>query len=714
MGLTPFPVLIFILWWMPGLSAQDISANLSQEELSALLEVGPKSVSEKSRGVGRISDSVIRRNALPPSTSDSGLRPADYGLRPNPPYNRFRPFHTPFEASESGILIGQAGSRRQPLGEKKEAPEEESRIEEKESEESPERIRPALPPRPRRERYEDEPTEEAPGESPLSDQDVRGREFDLPPLELQKGWQRPYDPNTPDFVAMEDRWDIAPPDYEMNDKPLHPLDPYHQSRLKGDFPFRGDDLFAVLTLKNDSLFEFREIPIPSGVSARDPESFDFFGDDDQEFFKNTSFLTLDVYQGQTSFRPPTWRFHSTFAFDYTSLSVEENGVVSPDPRKGVNRSRSDAAIQELYLEFLLQDCIPKYDFTSARIGIQPFNSDFRGFIFNDINLGYRLFGSRDNNKTQWNLALFDQLEKETNSELNTSSDRDQKIFIANLYRHDYLFLGYTSQFSFHANWDDGGVHFDENGFLARPDPIGSFQEHDVNAYYLGWAGDGHIGDVNINHAFYQVYGRDSFNPIGGDEQDIDAQMAALEFSIDRDWIRPKLSFLWASGDNNPDDGRAEGFDGIMERTNFAGGPFSFWGRQALRFSGTSVGLVQRESPYPDLSSSKFEGQSNFVNPGLLLFNGGLDVEITPRLKTLFNASWLFFDDTEAIELALQQPGIDREIGWDLSLGLEYRPYFTNNVIFKGGVSTLLPGEGFEEISTGDDLYAAFLQVEFLF
>jgi hypothetical protein len=523
-------------------------------------------------------------------------------------------------------------------------------------------------------------------------------------------WQKPYDPNVPDFERMEDRWEIEAPEYEMNDAPLNPLDPYHQNILKGDYPFFGDDLFHVLTVTSQSLFETREVPIPSNVSSRDPGSFGFFGEDRQDFFAQDVKLSLDIYQGQTSFRPPTWRFRYTHVFNYNDLTTQELGVVNPDVRKGRHRERNDNAIEELYLEMLLQECDPSYDFTSLRVGIQPFVSDFRGFVFNDTNLGYRLFGSRDSNRTQWNIAWFDQLEKETNSDLNTFESREQQVFIANLYRQDFLWLGYNAQLSFHANWDDPSVKYDRNGFLVRPDPIGAAQRHEIDAYYFGWAGEGHIGEVNIAHQFYQVYGEDSLNPVSGRKQEIDAQLFALEFSIDRDWFRPKLSFLYQSGDSDPQDSRAKGFDGILENPNFAGGPFSYWNRQALRFSGTAIGLTQRKSPYADVSSSKTQGQSNYVNPGLFIYNTGFDVDWTPRLKTFFNASYLMFDHTEPLELVLQQPDIEREVGWDLSLGFQYRPYFTNNLILTGGVSTLLPGGGFKEISTKDDLYAGFLDV----
>ena len=120
--------------------------------------------------------------------------------------------------------------------------------------------------------------------------------------------------------------------------------------------------------------------------------------------------------------------------------------------------------------------------TSVRAGIQPFISDFRGFIFSDTNLGVRLFGNYANNRYQFNAAYFYMLEKDTNSELNTPHFRDQTVFIANLFRQDTVHHGYTTQFSFHYNDDRPTRHFDENDFLVRPALIG-----DVRFNYNRWA-----------------------------------------------------------------------------------------------------------------------------------------------------------------------------------------------------------------------------------
>ena len=42
-----------------------------------------------------------------------------------------------------------------------------------------------------------------------------------------------------------------------------------------------------------------------------------------------------------------------------------------------------------------------------------------------------------------------------------------------------------------------------------------------------------------------------------------------------------------------------------------------------------------------MRNTKFQGQTNFVNPGLHLANLGLDADITPRLKTINNVNFLW-------------------------------------------------------------------------
>jgi hypothetical protein len=544
-------------------------------------------------------------------------------------------------------------------------------------------------------------------------------------------------------IPIEDRWRLGLPAWDRSqsyEAPYHrgrAYDPYNQNVLKGDYPILGQDIFAALTGSSETLVEFRRLYTPSNVSAADPLSDRFFGRGEQFFLRQNFELTFDLFRGSTAFKPQDWVFRITPVFNINYLNTRENGVVNIDVRKGTNRLDGHVGLQEFFGEVKLADSppglfgffrglfgrekSPYYDFTSVRVGIQKFNSDFRGFIFRDQNLGYRLFGNNSNNLYQWNLAHFTQLEKDSNSELNTIFDsRHQNVTIFNVYRQDFIWRGYTLQGSLHYNDDHAGhrdprgLHFDTNGFLQRPAPIGGFTPHNLNIVYLGVAGDGHIGRLNLTHAFYQAWGEDDFNPIANRKVDVNAQMLAVEASVDRDWARLRGSFFWASGDDKPADQHGRAFDSIFDEPLFAGGEFSFWNGQGIRLTGAGVGLVQPKSLLPNLRTSKIEGQSNFVNPGLFLFNLGSDLELTPKWRTLINVNVLRFHHTEPIELLLFQSPIGHFIGTDYSLGVQYRPWLNNNVIIKGGVSALVPGRGFRDIFTSQTLYSAFVSTRFTF
>jgi hypothetical protein len=162
--------------------------------------------------------------------------------------------------------------------------------------------------------------------------------------------------------------------------------------------------------------------------------------------------------------------------------------------------------QEAFVEAKIVDLSRNFDFLSARAGIQPFTSDFRGFLFSDQEPGLRLFGTLDANRYQFNAAHFVMLEKDSNSGLNSMAYRSQQVLIGNLYRQDFLKPGYNLQVSFHYDKDDATLHYDTNDFLVRPAAVGLARPHKVRSYYYGLTGDGHIGRLNLTHAFYQALG----------------------------------------------------------------------------------------------------------------------------------------------------------------------------------------------------------------
>jgi hypothetical protein len=537
-------------------------------------------------------------------------------------------------------------------------------------------------------------------------------------------------PSDGHFVPVEDRWRLGFPAYDrygrghpcVDDYPYDEgelLNPYRQNVLKGDYPIIGQNTFLNLTLTNFDLIEPRQLPTATTPfeSTANPNQTEFFGKPNQLVNVELFAVTIDLFHGDVAFKPDDWRLVITPTFAVSNLSVSELAVVNPDVRKGVQRERTFFAIQEWFVEKKIADLSPDYDFVSIRAGAQPFNSDFRGFIFNDINRAVRIFGNLESNRDQFNLVYFNQIEKDTNTQLNGYTNRGQQIVIANFFRQDLIWPGYTGEINFHYNHDNPTFKYDKNGVLVRPDPVGVFQPHSIDAFYIGWLGDGHINRFNITHAFYWALGYDSMNPLANTGQDINAQMAAIELSYDRDYVRFRTSFFFASGDGNPNNHHATGFDSILDNPNFAGTEFSYWERQNIPLFG--VNLKQRLSIIPDLRSSKIQGQSNFVNPGLELFNLGFDVDLTPKLKLINNYNLLWFDKTATLSTFLFQGNIDRFIGGDLSLGVEYRPLLSENIVATFGIASLIPGKGFKEIydrfgKEVNALVAGFMELRFVY
>jgi hypothetical protein len=484
--------------------------------------------------------------------------------------------------------------------------------------------------------------------------------------------------------------------------------------LKGDKPLFGKVFFSF-TGDAITAIDGRRLPVISGQAASEPGAYGFFGKGGQFFTATTFRTTFELFHGDTlAFRPVDWRIRVTSAANLNYLAARENQIVSPDVRFGTTRFDTHVSLQEAFGEVKLKDLGPNYDFVNLRVGIQQFVSDFRGFIFADEQPGVRLFGNYRSNRYQYNLAGFDFLEKNTNSGLNSFARRGREVAIGNFFMQDFIAKGYTAQVSYHFVRDNGGLHYDDNGFLVRPAPIGTIVRHRIDTSYYGFTGDGHIGRTNITNAFYEALGTDKFNQLAGRETKINAQLAAVELSRDFSYLRFRSSFLFASGDNTPRDNTSSGFSSIVDAEAFAGGEFSFFNREGIRLTGTGVALTANDSFLPDLRSSKDEGQSNFVNPGLYLYNVGADAKLTQTLKVVTNVNFLQFARTQSLIFLLQQNGIPRTIGTDGSIGVIWRPFLSDNIVITGGAAGLVPGLGLRDFFTGQSLFSLFAIIKFQF
>jgi hypothetical protein len=544
-----------------------------------------------------------------------------------------------------------------------------------------------------------------------------------PPAEAEIEFAQPLPPENEVFVPSPDRWTVAmPEDYRRYSVPgefpyvkSRWWDPFNRNKLKGDYPIIGNRTFFTFTGLSETLVDApRRLPTPSNVAAARPGSIEFFGHGGQGFLNQNFRFTFDLTHGDTSFRPADWRIRITTEANINYIHTRERGIVNQDVRFGTDRTDGHVGLQEAFVEYKLHDLSPNYDFVSVRVGIQQFTSDFRGFVYSEEQPGIRLFGNLRSNRINYNLAYFFHLEKDSNSGLNTFENRKQQVGIANIYIQDFIWKGYTTSFSFHYNRDDADFRFDTNHFLVRPAPIGAVTPHQIKAYYAGWSSNGHIKRINVSHAFYQVYGHDTLNPISGRRQNINARMGALELSLDKDWVRFKTSMFYGSGDANPRNGHATGFDTIVDNVNFAGGIFSLWNREGIRLTGTGVALTTPASLLASLRPSKEEGQANFVNPGIWVVHAGADFDITPKLRGFLNTSYLRFDRTEALQLLLFQAPVRHHIGQDSSIGVTYRPPLTENISLTGGAALLNSGQGFRDIYSGKNLFSVFGKFRFQF
>jgi len=526
-----------------------------------------------------------------------------------------------------------------------------------------------------------------------------------------------------DFIPIQDRWRIGFPTWDRykagtpGEYPYtlgHWWDPYDQNVLKGDYPIFDQHTFFNMTVMSDTLAEDHRLPTAAPQSTVPQNEPDFFGSGNRVDLQQNFILSFDLFHGDAGFKPLDWEFRFTPVFNLNYLDAQEAGVVDVNTSEGTTRYDSHVGIQELSFQYKLADLSEFYDVVNAKAGIQPFTSDFRGFIYSDEEPGMRFFGNYDENKIEYNLAYFEQLDKDTNSGLNTVfRTRGQHVIVANLTRQDFLFQGYDAQLDFDFNNDNGRMHYDNNGVLIDPALVGTIKRHAVDAAYFGFTGDGHIGRFNVTNAFYEALGRDTNNPITGQPENINAQLGALEVAYERDWMTYKADFLYASGDGNIHSHTASGFDSIFDNMDF-GAPYSYWNRQGIGLSGTGILLKGPLTLLPDLRSSKTQGQANFVNPGILFYNLGAIAKITPQMTVEGDVNFSQFDKVGMLEDLLHQNALGHNLGIDTSIGVRYRPLLIENIILNSGVAFFTPMSGFRDIYNGQELYSFFTSMTFTY
>ena len=259
---------------------------------------------------------------------------------------------------------------------------------------------------------------------------VPQRELEEPVVQDNPGAVRSPPPEAfpTDQVPVPDRWRLIESLGVVRERWF---DPYGQNTLKGDRPLcvgeerprswdcrlarvlglRHDDWFLVANAVSDTVIEPRTFPIPVGVqTTQRPGALDVFGRSESLVLAQTFIVGAALIQGSTAYMPPHREYRVTLAIQANYVDVPERRILSVRPSDPSHRFDYAIGVQELFVDDHLRNVSDRFDFDSIRIGIQPFQFDFRGFLFNDQQLGVRLFGNRDNNRFQYNLMALWRLE----------------------------------------------------------------------------------------------------------------------------------------------------------------------------------------------------------------------------------------------------------------------------------------------------------------
>lgn len=513
------------------------------------------------------------------------------------------------------------------------------------------------------------------------------------------------DPNrlpTPDTAALpapaaQDRWRVV----DQVGAPATLVNPYAANNLlKGDRPLLdrpifGGNWFFNGTATSNTLLESRRIPVSAvqGTPFLDPKQ--------QQFDSQTMSLDAVLYRGDTIFQPPDLQFRFTPIFNYSSTHTSGEQV-----------SASTFGAQALFVEKHLRDVSANYDFDSVRVGIQAVNSDFRGFILADQPVGIRVFGTRDNDVYQYNIGVFRPLPKNAARQDEFGAGLpDNDIVLANLYVQDLFRPGLTSEFLFLYNRNRApGTEIVAASPGVAPATFINGSRHNYDVAYLGYSVDGHVGKLNLTGSVYEVLGEEEASEFGANHARVQASFAAAELSRDFDWIRVRASGLYASGDSNPFDKTAHGFDGLSQSALFAGADSSFFIHQQLPLALSQINLKVRDSLFPDLRSSAAPGASNYENPGLRLVGLGADFDFSPAVRLSLDANHLWFDQTATLAAVLGRSLPGRDLGTDLSFDLFYRPLDSQNIILRLTAARMLTASATQQLTGGNAPFSAFFNL----
>jgi hypothetical protein len=118
---------------------------------------------------------------------------------------------------------------------------------------------------------------------------------------------------------------------------------------------------------------------------------------------------------------------------------------------------------------------------------------------------------------------------------------------------------------------------------------------------------------------------------------------------------------------------------VFDNPRFAGGPFSFWNRQAVPLTPTGVKLVNGNSLFRTCVR-RGRGPANFVNGLYLAGSSSLQADASSRSTSTATICASPGPSRSRRPLPAQHPP---GVGWDYGIGLRWRPFLDRRLIEAG-------------------------------
>lgn len=386
-------------------------------------------------------------------------------------------------------------------------------------------------------------------------------------------------------------------------------------------------------------------PLPNDPRRADPRRV-------HGFFEGKGRIDAEVFD------PEKWIAHVGLAVHY--LHDEGNEVLDSKTFRDIKSDTLlDGSIEEAWGEIQVPLDI------RVKAGIQQYMSDFIGSIYDDTDPGVRIYGNIEG--IEWSVIGMQRIENDLVSRLNdTGENRDQEVYIG----HALFKIGDTLvKPSIHYNDDSEGDH----------DRGRSDKHEEVQAFYAGLTTYGPIGPFQILTGLYGVIGDQENATINGldfrgdlaplfqrNPKNNDMNVRAFSGYIDiahtmlEGKLTPHTGLFYASGDDDPFDDDAEGFDSISDNVNIWGDrgividdrlSVNFASVRALNLMRqASVTVVNDDSPYTSLRDR--DDSSNFINPGVIAWNLGATAKPFEFMDFNTNFTYFWWATTDVLEAVL--------------------------------------------------------------